>query len=57
MRTIKNLLQKRLEKLIKLRSLYLLNLKNLTDSEEFELEDIKTEIPYIECQIKKVILP
>ncbi len=51
MKTIKQLLQKRLKRLKKLRD-RLLGIKILTDNQEFELTDIQTEIPYVECQIE-----
>ena len=50
MNPIKQLLQKRLRRLKKLR-VRLLDIKNLTSNQEFKLNDITTEIPYIEGQI------
>lgn len=51
MKTLKQLLEKRLKRLKKLRA-RLLGMKNLTDRQEFEFDDIQTEIPYVECQIE-----
>ena len=50
MKTFKQLLQKRLRRLKKLQ-VRLLGIKNLTANQEFKLEDIQAEIPYVEYQL------